>query len=162
MAYWSHESRNPSREEGALLLPIDRPGSCHAHLCTPPPVHTPPVSGRDHQPRRLAVLSRLPQRPRCRRAAVHPWSHRHRRGDPEVVPEIRPSVCPSAPTPPAQAGRQGAPGRGVFDQHRRTALPVACGRSGWPHPGYARPKPSKHAGGEEVVPPVDNAFRRNP
>jgi hypothetical protein len=92
----------------------------------------------------------LPQLSGCRRAAVLPGHHRHLRGDPEVVPEIRPSVGPSAPTPPAQAGRRVAPGRGVFDHQRRTALPVASGRSGWPHPGYARPKPSKPEGGEEV------------
>src|SRR5262245_45768640 len=39
----------------------------------------------------------LPQLPRCRRTAVHSWSHRHLRSDPEVVPEVRVSVCPSTP-----------------------------------------------------------------
>lgn len=36
---------------------IDCPRSCDAYLRTTQPIQTPPLPGRDHQPRRLAVLS---------------------------------------------------------------------------------------------------------
>jgi hypothetical protein len=55
VAYSSH-GRRSSGAECALLIQINRPGSCHEHLRTHYPVHTPSVSGRDHQPWRVALL----------------------------------------------------------------------------------------------------------
>jgi hypothetical protein len=43
----------------------------------------------------------------------------------EVVPEVRTSLCPSAPVPASQSRRQVAPGRGVTPDEWRAALPLA-------------------------------------
>ena len=51
---------------GTPFPPTDRPSwGCYEHLRTTQPVHTPLVSGRDHQPCRLALFSLLSQLPRC-------------------------------------------------------------------------------------------------
>jgi hypothetical protein len=45
---------------------------CHDPLHIDQPLHTPSVSGRNHQPWRLALLPLLPELPGCGRAAVRP------------------------------------------------------------------------------------------
>src|SRR5215212_1870871 len=111
-----------------------------------------PLSGRGHQPRRVALLPLPPEPAHGRRDAGRP---RHR-GEPRdraaVGAQVRPGLRQPDPAPAALSWRQMAPGRSVPDDRRPEALALAGGRSGW---GCARrlgPEPARQEGRQALAP----------
>jgi hypothetical protein len=124
---------------------------------------TSPVSTRDCQSCRLALVPLVHERPRGRRAAMHTWDDDDRRSDPSVVLHMRPILRQSAATSsaPARAKGEGDRQAGVLPitscswnllgRARRCwpgGSPPCCRRSPWPktsRPPTSIASPSSHA-----------------
>ena len=81
--------------------------------------------------------------PRDRGAHAGPWRDRHLRDDPAVVRQVRTRLRGRAAPPPTPTRRHVAPRRGVLDDQRPSALPVAGRRPGRQrarHPGPTSPR----------------------
>src|SRR5215510_10626905 len=108
--------------------------SPHAHTTTDPPVSAPSLSSRDHHPRRVVVLSCLPELLGCRSTDGRTWGHPDLRSRAVLVSDVRASLCPSPPTPAFPPRRHVALRRGVPHDQGHAARSMAGGRSGGPPP----------------------------
>ena len=109
-----------------------------------------PVPGGGHLPCGVAVPPLPAVLPRGGRAAARAQDRRLPRGGPAVVRPVRPPVRGRAAPPPAAGRRHMAPRRGLPQDQRQAAVPVARRRPGRQRPGHPRPVPAQREGRQAV------------
>src|SRR5215210_7834738 len=142
--------RAPSTWGGAWRGGLGRVGGRHdiRHQVT---LRRLPLSGRGHQPRRLALLPLSTDPAHGGRDAGGPRHRREPRDRAAVGAQVRPGLRQPDPPQAARPWRQVAPRRSVPDDPRPEALAVAGRRPGWLRTRRSRPEPARQEGRQTLA-----------